>query len=94
MLTLLVNLLALFVIGFIQDLLGAYYLRLVNENRAKTAAFISFIHSMFGWLIWMWFMYQFQHSESMTGYQAVAHSIGGSLGVWLGIRKPADKVKV
>lgn len=84
------NIVALFVIGFLQDILGAYYLRLVNENRIIFATFISFIHSILAWGVWVWFMYLFQNSEAMTGFQAVVYSIGGAIGTFLGLRKPGQ----
>lgn len=87
-LLLILNILALFGIGFLQDILGAYYLRLVNEQRYIFATFISFVHSMVAWATWLWFMYQFQNSEAMTGVQAVIYSIGGALGTFLGLRRP------
>jgi hypothetical protein len=86
----LLNIIALFVIGFLQDILGAYYLRLVNEQRYIFATFISFIHSLVGWGVWVWFMYQFQNSETMTGMQAVIYSVGGAFGTFLGLRKPGS----
>lgn len=92
-LLLLLNVLALFVIGFLQDVLGAYYLRLVTEQRLFTATFISFLHSIVGWAIWIWFMYQFQNSETMTGFQAVIYSFGGAIGTFMGLRKPGAKSK-
>lgn len=88
MILLVVNLIALFIVGFLQDVLGAYYLRLVNEQRIILATFISFVHSVLGWAIWVYFMYLFQNSETMTGLQAVIHSIGGAFGTFLGLRKP------
>ena len=91
---LVINLLALFVIGFLQDILGAYYLRLVTEQRLITATLISFVHSMIGWMIWIWFMYQFQNSETLTGFQALIYSIGGALGTFMGLRKPGKPGKL
>jgi hypothetical protein len=64
---LLINLIVMFVIGFIQDILGAYYLRLVTEQRLLWATFIGFVHSIIGWVIFVWFMSLFKSSEAMTG---------------------------
>jgi len=89
--SLIFNLLILFLVGFLQDLLSAYYLRLVQDQRLLLATFISFIHSLVGWAIWIWFMYQFQNPETMGGLQAVAISAGGSLGTYFGLRRPYDK---
>lgn len=69
-------------------MLGAYYLRLVNEQRIILATIISFVHSIIAWGIWLFFMYQFQNAESMTGVQAVIHSVGSAFGTFLGLRKP------
>jgi hypothetical protein len=82
----------MFIIGFIQDILGAYYLRLVNEQRLFFATFISFVHSIIGWLIFVWFMALFQNSEAMTGVQAFIYSVGSALGTYLGLRKPGKKI--
>lgn len=90
---LLLNLLALFVISFLQDILSAYYLRLVNEQRLVLATVISFIHSMIGWAIWLWFMYQFKNPETLSGLQAFAASLGGAAGTFMGLRKPGEKIK-
>lgn len=87
-LLLVVNLLLLFVIGFVQDILGAFYLRLVTEQKLILATSISFLHSLVGWLIWGWFMYQLQNPEAMTGFQAVVYSLGGAIGTFLGLKKP------
>lgn len=88
------NLLALFVISFIQDILGAYYLRLVNEQRLVLATIISFIHSMLAWAIWLWFMYQFQNPENLSGLQAFIASLGSAIGTFYGLRKPGEKTKI
>ena len=90
-LLLFLNIIALFVIGFLQDILGAYYLRLVTEQRYVAATFISFLHSIVAWGIWVWFMVQFQNSGTMTGVQAVIYSVGGAAGTFLGLRKPGSK---
>jgi len=90
-LLLVINIAVLFIIGFLQDILGAYYLRLVTEQRYVFATFIRFIHSIVAWGIWVFFMYQFQNSETMTGIQAVIYSVGGALGTFLGLRKPGSK---
>lgn len=87
------NLLALFTIGFVQDVLGAYYLRLVTEQRYIFATMISFIHSLVGWGIWIWFIYQFQNAEAMSGFQAVIYSAGGAIGTYLGLKKPGSTAK-
>lgn len=91
-LLLVMNVIALFIIGFLQDILGAYYLRLVTEQRLVVATLISFIHSILAWAVWIWFMYQFQNSETLTGFQAVVYSVGGAIGTFLGLRKPGTKV--
>ena len=83
-----ISLFALFLTGFIQDALSGYYLRLVNEHRVKMAVFISFVHSMIAWAIWLYFMYQFQQQETMSGVQAVVHSFGGAMGTALALRSP------
>lgn len=90
---LVINLIAMFIIGFIQDVLGAYYLRLVTEQRLLLATFVSFMHSIIGWAIFVWFMALFQNSEAMTGIQAFIYSIGSALGTWMGLRKPGQKLK-
>lgn len=87
-LLLVLNVIALFVIGFLQDILGAYYLRLVTENRIIFATVISFVHSLVGWVTWLWFMYLFQNSEAMTGFQAFVYSVGSAFGTFLGLRRP------
>lgn len=82
----------MFIIGFIQDVLGAYYLRLVTEQRLILATIISFLHSIIGWGIFVWFMALFQNSEAMTGIQALVYSVGASVGTYMGLRKPGQKV--
>lgn len=88
---LVLNLLALFLIGFLQDALSAYYLRLVQEERPGIATVISFVHSILGWGVWCWFMYQFQHPDALSGVQAVINSAGGAFGTYLGLRRPGEK---
>lgn len=88
---LLVSLLSLFLIGFVQDALNAYYLTLVQDQRVIFATIISFIHSILGWMIWAWFMYQFQHPDALSGVQAVVNSMGGAVGTFMGLRRPGQK---
>jgi len=86
---LILNAFILFLIGFIQDVLGAYYLRLVTEQRLFLATGISFVHSILGWAIWFWFMYQFQNPQYvMSGADAVILSVGGAVGTFMGLRRP------
>lgn len=90
---LVVNLIALFVIGFLQDVLGTYYLRLVNEHRFALATVISFVHNIVGWAIWFWFLYQFQNPNYvMSGLDATIWSLGGAAGTYIALRKPSVKL--
>ena len=93
-LLLVANLLIMFIVGFIQDILGAYYLRLVTEQRIILATVISFVHNIIGWIIFVWFLALFQDSETMTGVQAIIYSVGSTFGTFLGLRKPGKKVGI
>jgi len=91
---LVINLLTLFFVSFLQDILSAYYLRLVTEERIIFATFISFIHSLVSWGIWLWFVYQFQNPDSLSGLQAVFAAFGSAMGTFFGLRKTGHKAKV
>lgn len=90
-LLLIINLILLFLIGFVQDLLSAYYLRLVTEQRLLMATFISFVHSIIAWLILIWCMYLLQNKEAMTAFQMVIYSAGAAFGTFLGLRRPGGQ---
>lgn len=90
---LVINLVALFLVSFFQDVLSAYYLRLVSEERIIAATFISFIHSLVGWGVWVWFVYQFQNPDTLSGLQAVSAAFGSAAGTFFGLRKPGQKIK-
>lgn len=89
--SLLVSLVALFFIGFVQDALSAYYLKLVQDKKLFFASFVSFLHSVVGWAVWGWFMFQFQNPDALSGVQAVINSIGGACGTYLGLKRPTEK---
>ena len=92
-LTLLVNFILLFLIGFVQDLLSAYYLRLVTEHRYLLATFISFVHSIIAWMIMIWCIHLLQSKEAMSAFQMIIYSAGAAAGTFLALRKPGGKLK-
>ena len=83
---LVINIIILLFVGFINDSLNTYYIRLISERRSALATLVNFIHSMVGWAIWIWFMHQFQSAEAMTAFQMFIYSLGGAAGTYMGLR--------
>jgi len=82
---------ALFLANLVQELLSAYYLRCVNEERPTRATCVAFVHSLIGWALWFWFLHQFESKEAANGLQAFICSAGGAVGTYFGLRKPGEK---
>lgn len=87
----LLSALALFVTNFIQELLSAYYLRCVTEEKYIKATVVSFVHSIIGWMMWFWFMHQFANKENLSGLDAFICSCGSAMGTYMGLKKPTEK---
>ncbi len=83
---LVINIIILSLVGFVNDSLNTYYIRLVAEGRTKLATLINFVHSMVGWTIWIWFLHQFQTAEALTAFQMFIYSLGGAAGTYISLQ--------
>lgn len=78
-------LLGLFLIGLIQDIIAAYYLRCVNEEKYKTAAFLSIVITLLAYGVWIASVEQFLSSGGW-GY-LISYAVGGGIGTYLAFLK-------
>ena len=82
-------LIALFIIGLVQDILAALYLRCVSEEKYKLAALLSIIITLLAYGVWIALVEQFLSSGGF-GYLLV-YSIGGGIGTYLAFIKKGGK---
>lgn len=78
----------LFAFGLFQDYLSAVFLRCAQEKRVKTAAAISFLHTLIGCIAWL----EISRAagigeEGLAGANLLAYCSGGALGTAFGLRK-------
>ena len=86
MASMLLVLIALFILGIIQDALSAFYLRLVSERRIILASLISAVITLVGCLVLAGLI-----ESLMAGgfHNIAAYAIGGGIGTYAGLYKKA-----